>query len=189
MPVGWVPPGVSGPSSGVFRSCGVRYMCLVTQRAAGPHTRFAKVRGLLRPCLQHDGAASFAPAAGTPMNPVLIMYGSSDIPRKANAHRSERADNDLRATSGKSVCAWPSKTLLRYVREHDICESSNRGLACLTRNPSFRAHYAVCFVVIVVGDCFLRMCVWRANALLRECNSSTRRNGEPPASTQVLNFQ
>ena len=46
---------------------------------------------------------------------------------------------------------WPSKTLLWYVREHDICESSNRGIACLARNSLFRAPYAVWFVAIVVN--------------------------------------
>ena len=46
---------------------------------------------------------------------------------------------------------WPSKTLLWYVREHDICESSNRGIAFLARNSLFRAPYAVWFVAIVVN--------------------------------------
>ena len=46
---------------------------------------------------------------------------------------------------------WPSKTLLWYVREHDICESSNRRMVFLTRNSLCRAPYAVWFVVILVN--------------------------------------
>ncbi len=51
---------------------------------------------------------------------------------------------------GTRICAWPAKNLLRYVREHDICEISNGGIASLARKPSFGAPYAVWFVVIVV---------------------------------------
>ncbi len=63
-----------------------------------------------------------------------------------NAHRWGRRYGQT--ASGKRICAWCAKNFLRYVRKHDICESSNRGVAFWARNPS--CSYAVWFVVIVV---------------------------------------
>ena len=75
----------------------------------------------------------------------------AQFPTKPNAHTPVREKSDLGSASGQRIWAWPSKTLLRYVREHDICESSNRGSAFLARNSLFRAPYAVWFVAIVVN--------------------------------------
>ena len=94
----------------------------------------------------------------------------AQFPTKPNAHTPVREKSDLGSASGKRIWAWPSEILLRYVREHYICESSNRGIACLARNSSFGAPYAVWFVVSVVNlrvASGKRMCVWPAKTMLR----------------------
>ncbi len=97
-------------------------------------------------------------------------------------HRGQPSASERQA-SGKRVCVWPARTLLWYVCDQDICERSNRGIAFLPGNPSFRAPYAVWFVVIVVNlraSTGKRIYVWLTTTLLwcvREhdiCERSTR---------------
>ncbi len=73
------------------------------------------------------------------------------FPTMPDAHRSERADSDLRASSGTRICAWPAR-FGTYVNMASV-KAQTVGLRAWPErlhSGHLTLTYVVCFAVIVV---------------------------------------